>query len=125
MLTSRAYPALIKIAREEGVGAWYRGFAPKVLRLGPGGGVLLLGESGVWDFCAKLMVYSGRGSIYRFQESPRSPIRLDHIDFLHASWSRTASGFAFLIEDSGGFIEDPGGEKEATFGRYVNYTIHI
>lgn len=37
-----AYPALIKIAREEGVGAWYRGFAPKVLRLGPGGGVLLL-----------------------------------------------------------------------------------
>lgn len=43
-LTNRAYPALIKIAREEGVGAWYRGFAPKVLRLGPGGGVLLLGE---------------------------------------------------------------------------------
>jgi hypothetical protein len=41
----RAYPALIKIAREEGVGAWYRGFAPKVLRLGPGGGVLLLGKS--------------------------------------------------------------------------------
>jgi hypothetical protein len=44
-LTDRAYPALIKIAREEGVGAWYRGFAPKVLRLGPGGGVLLLGKS--------------------------------------------------------------------------------
>ncbi|CAK9779856.1 putative organic acid transporter [Cutaneotrichosporon oleaginosum] len=36
------YPALIRIAREEGMGALYKGFAPKVLRLAPGGGVLLL-----------------------------------------------------------------------------------
>lgn len=36
------YPALIKVAREEGGGALYKGFAPKVLRLAPGGGVLLL-----------------------------------------------------------------------------------
>ncbi|KAL1405012.1 hypothetical protein Q8F55_008635 [Vanrija albida] len=36
------YPALIRIAREEGFGALYKGFAPKVLRLAPGGGVLLL-----------------------------------------------------------------------------------
>lgn len=28
--------------REEGMGALYKGFAPKVLRLAPGGGVLLL-----------------------------------------------------------------------------------
>ncbi|WRT64308.1 uncharacterized protein IL334_001240 [Kwoniella shivajii] len=36
------YPALIKVARNEGMGALYKGFAPKVLRLAPGGGVLLL-----------------------------------------------------------------------------------
>lgn len=36
------YPALVTIAREEGFGALYKGFAPKVLRLAPGGGVLLL-----------------------------------------------------------------------------------
>ncbi|KAJ7157980.1 mitochondrial carrier domain-containing protein [Mycena crocata] len=36
------YPALVKIFREEGAGALYKGFVPKVLRLAPGGGVLLL-----------------------------------------------------------------------------------
>ncbi|KAJ7711009.1 mitochondrial carrier domain-containing protein [Mycena metata] len=36
------YPALVKIFREEGPGALYKGFVPKVLRLAPGGGVLLL-----------------------------------------------------------------------------------
>jgi len=36
------YPALITIAREEGAVALYKGFVPKVLRLAPGGGVLLL-----------------------------------------------------------------------------------
>ena len=30
------------IAREEGLAALYKGFIPKVLRLAPGGGVLLL-----------------------------------------------------------------------------------
>ncbi|CDW96928.1 hypothetical protein [Sporisorium scitamineum] len=30
------------IAKEEGLGALYKGFTPKVLRLAPGGGVLLL-----------------------------------------------------------------------------------
>lgn len=30
------------MAREEGFGALYKGFVPKVLRLAPGGGVLLL-----------------------------------------------------------------------------------
>lgn len=34
--------AVSVIAREEGVGALYKGFTPKVLRLGPGGGILLL-----------------------------------------------------------------------------------
>lgn len=37
-----SYPALITIAREEGFAALYKGFVPKVLRLAPGGGVLLL-----------------------------------------------------------------------------------
>jgi len=36
------YPALVTIYREEGVAALYKGFVPKVLRLAPGGGVLLL-----------------------------------------------------------------------------------
>ncbi|KIY44840.1 mitochondrial carrier [Fistulina hepatica ATCC 64428] len=36
------YPALVTIFREEGVRALYKGFVPKVLRLAPGGGVLLL-----------------------------------------------------------------------------------
>ncbi|WVN85377.1 uncharacterized protein L203_100522 [Cryptococcus depauperatus CBS 7841] len=37
-----AYPALIKVAKQEGMAGLYKGFAPKVLRLAPGGGVLLL-----------------------------------------------------------------------------------
>jgi len=37
-----SYPALVTIAREEGFVALYKGFVPKVLRLAPGGGVLLL-----------------------------------------------------------------------------------
>ncbi|KAF8315251.1 mitochondrial carrier [Clavulina sp. PMI_390] len=36
------YPSLVLIAREEGFAALYKGFVPKVLRLAPGGGVLLL-----------------------------------------------------------------------------------
>lgn len=36
------YPALATIMREEGLAALYKGFVPKVLRLAPGGGVLLL-----------------------------------------------------------------------------------
>lgn len=36
------FPSLVLIAREEGLGALYSGFLPKVLRLAPGGGVLLL-----------------------------------------------------------------------------------
>lgn len=36
------FPSMALIAREEGAGALYKGFTPKVLRLAPGGGVLLL-----------------------------------------------------------------------------------
>ncbi|CUA71567.1 putative mitochondrial 2-oxodicarboxylate carrier [Schizosaccharomyces pombe 972h-] [Rhizoctonia solani] len=36
------YPSLALILREEGAAALYKGFVPKVLRLAPGGGVLLL-----------------------------------------------------------------------------------
>ncbi|RKO87474.1 mitochondrial carrier domain-containing protein, partial [Blyttiomyces helicus] len=35
-------PSILLVAREEGVGALYKGFLPKVLRLGPGGGILLV-----------------------------------------------------------------------------------
>ena len=34
--------SLVTIFREEGPAALYKGFVPKVLRLAPGGGVLLL-----------------------------------------------------------------------------------
>lgn len=37
-----AWPALGTVMREEGFGALYKGFLPKVLRLGPGGGILLV-----------------------------------------------------------------------------------
>lgn len=37
-----SFPALALVIKEEGFGALYSGFAPKVLRLAPGGGVLLL-----------------------------------------------------------------------------------
>eukprot|EP00128_Syssomonas_multiformis_P015467 Colp12_sorted_trinity150504_noHs@25596 len=35
-------PAIATIAKEEGIAALYRGFIPKVVRLGPGGGILLV-----------------------------------------------------------------------------------
>jgi len=37
-----ALPALHTVFKEEGFRALYKGFTPKVLRLGPGGGVLLV-----------------------------------------------------------------------------------
>jgi len=44
-------PAVGIIAKEEGLAALYKGFAPKVLRLGPGGGILLV----VFDFVSTLI----------------------------------------------------------------------
>ncbi|EEH21035.2 hypothetical protein PABG_03266 [Paracoccidioides brasiliensis Pb03] len=49
-----AWPALGTIMKEEGFGALYKGFIPKVLRLGPGGGILLVVFTGVTDFFRKL-----------------------------------------------------------------------
>lgn len=45
-----AWPALGTVVREEGFPALYKGFLPKVLRLGPGGGILLVVFTGVMDF---------------------------------------------------------------------------
>lgn len=45
-----AWPALSTIAKEEGFGALYKGFLPKVLRLGPGGGILLVVFTGMMDW---------------------------------------------------------------------------
>lgn len=42
-----AWPALGTVMKEEGFGALYKGFIPKVLRLGPGGGILLVVFTGV------------------------------------------------------------------------------
>jgi solute carrier family 25 2-oxodicarboxylate transporter 21 len=43
-------PSVLTVFREEGFGALYKGFLPKVLRLGPGGGILLVVFTGVMDF---------------------------------------------------------------------------
>ncbi|KAK3292498.1 mitochondrial carrier domain-containing protein [Chaetomium fimeti] len=45
-----AWPSLATVAKEEGFAALYKGFVPKVLRLGPGGGILLVVYTGVMDF---------------------------------------------------------------------------
>ncbi|KAK4150567.1 putative mitochondrial 2-oxodicarboxylate carrier [Chaetomidium leptoderma] len=45
-----AWPAVATVAKEEGVAALYKGFVPKVLRLGPGGGILLVVYTGMMDF---------------------------------------------------------------------------
>ncbi|KAL1992420.1 hypothetical protein VTN49DRAFT_4452 [Thermomyces lanuginosus] len=49
-----AWPAVLTVWREEGFGALYKGFIPKVLRLGPGGGILLVVFTGVMDFFRKV-----------------------------------------------------------------------
>lgn len=45
-----AWPALGTVMKEEGFSALYKGFAPKLLRLGPGGGILIVVYTGVMDF---------------------------------------------------------------------------
>jgi solute carrier family 25 2-oxodicarboxylate transporter 21 len=49
-----AWPSLGLVMREEGFAALYKGFVPKVLRLGPGGGILLMVFGGVMDFFRKI-----------------------------------------------------------------------
>ncbi|UJR17765.1 hypothetical protein I4U23_004663 [Adineta vaga] len=46
-------PSLFIVAREEGFLALYKGFVPKVLRLGPGGGILLVVYNTLMDFFEK------------------------------------------------------------------------
>ncbi|OAQ93537.1 mitochondrial substrate/solute carrier [Purpureocillium lilacinum] len=48
-----AWPAVFTVLREEGPAALYKGFLPKVLRLGPGGGVLLVVFTTVSDMFRK------------------------------------------------------------------------
>ena len=49
-----AWPAIGTVMKEEGFGALYKGFVPKVLRLGPGGGILLVVFTSVMDFFRKM-----------------------------------------------------------------------
>lgn len=44
--------SLSLIAKEEGFGALYKGFGPKVLRLGPGGGIMIM----AFDLCEAIML---------------------------------------------------------------------
>ncbi|GEQ67783.1 hypothetical protein JCM33374_g1448 [Metschnikowia sp. JCM 33374] len=43
-------PSVVTVAKEEGFAALYKGFIPKVLRLGPGGGILLVVFTTCMDF---------------------------------------------------------------------------
>lgn len=43
-------PSVVTVAKEEGFVALYKGFIPKVLRLGPGGGILLVVFTTCMDF---------------------------------------------------------------------------
>lgn len=49
-----AWPSLGVVAREEGFRALYKGYVAKILRFGPGGGVLLVVYSAVLDMLGKL-----------------------------------------------------------------------
>jgi len=49
-------PSLFIVAREEGFRALYKGFVPKVLRLGPGGGILLVVYTALMELFAKYKV---------------------------------------------------------------------
>lgn len=49
-----AWPSLGIVLREEGFGALYKGFLPKVLRLGPGGGILLVVYTHCMDYFRKV-----------------------------------------------------------------------
>ncbi|KAI8343270.1 mitochondrial carrier domain-containing protein [Chlamydoabsidia padenii] len=48
-------PSILLIGKEEGITSLYRGFVPKVLRLGPGGGILLV----VYETVSNWMKKSG------------------------------------------------------------------
>ncbi|KAK9454925.1 mitochondrial carrier domain-containing protein [Dipodascopsis uninucleata] len=45
-----AFSSIATVAKEEGPAALYKGFVPKVLRLGPGGGILLVVFTACMDF---------------------------------------------------------------------------
>lgn len=49
-----SWTSIFTIYREEGLRALYKGFVPKVLRLGPGGGILLVVFTGVLDFLSRI-----------------------------------------------------------------------
>lgn len=49
-----AFPSLAVVAKEEGLRALYKGYVAKILRFGPGGGVLLVVYSAVLDMFGKI-----------------------------------------------------------------------
>ncbi|KAF9961609.1 hypothetical protein BGZ72_002923 [Mortierella alpina] len=61
-----ALPSLATVYREEGFRALYKGLAPKVVRLGPGGGLLLV----VFDRVSEMM----RRSLTERSNTPGSPV---------------------------------------------------
>jgi solute carrier family 25 2-oxodicarboxylate transporter 21 len=46
-----AWPSVVTVAREEGLRALYKGLGPRLVRLGPGGGIMIV----AFDWVAELI----------------------------------------------------------------------
>ncbi|EER00963.1 conserved hypothetical protein [Perkinsus marinus ATCC 50983] len=51
---TRTVPLLLHVARTEGVSSLWKGLAPKIIRLGPGGGIMLVVYEQVTDYLGRL-----------------------------------------------------------------------
>lgn len=50
VVTGFALPGIVQIARQEGIRSLWKGFVPKVMRLGPGGGIMLVMYDYICDY---------------------------------------------------------------------------
>lgn len=46
-------PTILTVAREEGFAALYKGLVPKIMRLGPGGAIMLLVYEHAYEYLCK------------------------------------------------------------------------
>ena len=66
ILNKRDGFSLLIIFREEGAAALYKGFVPKVLRLAPGGGVLLLVVEATLSIVRKSKSFLSLFSVFKY-----------------------------------------------------------
>lgn len=88
------YTRLVTIMREEGPVALYKGFIPKVLRLAPGGGVLLL-------------VVEATLEVFRKGPSSLLPFTFIHLTFplflIDSSWTSLRLDISRSVREKGGW----------------------